>query len=313
MSRLGLGLAALGRPAYLNVAHGVDVGPDAATPERLQAHADRVLDAAWSLGIGYIDAARSYGLAEVFLAAWLDRTGQQVEIGSKWGYTYTGAWEIGPDVVHEVKDHSVAALRRQYAETRALLGDRLDLYQIHSATLESGVLEDGAVLEELARIGAEDGIRIGLSVSGPRQAATIRRALEIPVFSSVQATWNLLEPSAAPALADASSAGWRVIVKEALANGRLAGYADLAIEAALAEPWADIVLSGASTVAHLEQNVAAAARRAEITAAAPHRWDMGPHQAEEPAPTVGSVAPGGSISIEDPEVYWAYRATLPWT
>jgi hypothetical protein len=31
-------------------------------------------------------------------------------------------------------------------ESRAILGDQLDLYQIHSATLESGVLDDIAVL-----------------------------------------------------------------------------------------------------------------------------------------------------------------------
>ena len=291
MSRLGLGLAALGRPAYLTLAHGADVGQAAATPDQLEAHAHRVLDAAWSLGITYIDAARSYGRAEAFLASWLDRTGHhiedgQVEVASKWGYTYTGEWRVGPDVVHEVKDHSIGALRRQYAETRGLLGDRLAVYQIHSATLESGVLEDGQVLEELARIREEDGIIIGLSVSGPGQAATIRRALELPVFASVQATWNLLEPSAAPALAEASAAGWRVVVKEPLANGRLAGRADQAIAAALAQPWAGIVLSGAATVAQLEQNVLSAARPADITTTA---------------------------SAEDPDAYWAYRASLPWT
>jgi aryl-alcohol dehydrogenase-like predicted oxidoreductase len=288
VSRLGLGLAALGRPAYLNVAHAVDVGPAAATPAQLEAHAHRVLDAAWSLGIRYIDAARSYGQAEAFLASWLDRTGHQVEIGSKWGYTYTGDWQVGPDVVHEVKDHSARALRRQYSETRDLLGDRLDLYQIHSATLQSGVLDDREVLDELVRIRDEDAISIGLSVSGPGQAATIRRALEIPVFASVQATWNLLEPSAAPALADASSAGWRVIVKEPLANGRLAAQADLAIATALAQPWADIVLSGAATVAQLEQNVKAANNAATA-----------------PVDTIATA--------EDPEAYWAYRSTLPWT
>ena len=37
----------------------------------------------------------------------------------------------------------------------------------------------------------------------------------------MQATWNLLEPSAGPALAEARAAGMGVIIKEALANGRL--------------------------------------------------------------------------------------------
>lgn len=282
MAELGLGLAALGRPAYLTAGHGHDLGALADTPEALEAHAHRLLEAAYALGIRYVDAARSYGYAEAFLASWLSRSGHDdVIVGSKWGYTYTGEWRTGPGVVHEVKDHSLAALRRQYAESRALLGDHLDLYQIHSATFESGVLEDGGVLAELRRIRDEDGIAIGLTVSGPNQGAIIRRALELDVFESVQCTWNLLEPSAGPALADAAATGWRVIVKEAMANGRLAGdgaaAARAALAAALAQPWASTVLSGAATVAQLEDNVRAAAL------------------------------------AEPPDVYWARRAQLPWT
>ncbi|HZE06819.1 MAG TPA: aldo/keto reductase, partial [Solirubrobacteraceae bacterium] len=97
--------------------------------------------------------------------------------------------------VHEVKDLSVATLLRQEAESRALLGSSLQLYQIHSATIESGVLDDAAVLEELARLRSE-GLLIGLTVTGPGQAETIERALDIGGFDAVQATWNLLERSA---------------------------------------------------------------------------------------------------------------------
>lgn len=282
MAELGLGLAALGRPAYLDANHGHDLGAAAATPEQLEEHAHRVLDAAHRVGIRYVDVARSYGYAEAFVASWLAETGHHdVRVGSKWGYTYTGDWHVGPGVVHEVKDHSLAALRRQYAESRALLGDHLTLYQIHSATLESGVLDDGAVLGELRRIRDSDGIAVGLSVSGPRQGEIILRALQLDVFGSVQCTWNLLEPSAGPALAVAAEAGWRVIVKEAMANGRLAAdgpaAARVALAAALAQPWATIVLSGAATVAQLEANANASALA-------------------EPA-----------------AAYWAQRAQLPWT
>ena len=71
-----------------------------------------------------------------------------------------------------------------------------------------------------------DGVRIGLSLSGPRQGETLRRALTVVVdgvrlFDCVQATWNLLERSAGPALAEAHAAGLGVVIKEALANGRL--------------------------------------------------------------------------------------------
>jgi aryl-alcohol dehydrogenase-like predicted oxidoreductase len=114
--------------------------------------AHTVLDAAYAGGVRYFDAARSYGKAEAFLATWLARRGfgaGEVTVGSKRGYT--GGWRVGAPV-HEVKDLSVATLRRQFAESREQLGLPLRLYQIHSATLDSGALDDPAVLEDLARL-----------------------------------------------------------------------------------------------------------------------------------------------------------------
>ena len=174
VTEIGLGLAALGRPAYIDLGRGEDLGPDRSR-ETMERRAHEVLDAAAQAGIRYIDAARSYGDAEAFLASWLKlRTPTDITVGSKWGYTYTGGWRMDAEV-QEVKDHSLEALRRQLSESTALLGDRLDLYQIHSATLESGVLEDLAVLAELNLLRSR-GIAVGLSVSGPRQADTILRA-----------------------------------------------------------------------------------------------------------------------------------------
>ncbi|MET0834087.1 MAG: aldo/keto reductase, partial [Actinomycetota bacterium] len=292
-----------------------DLGADRGV-EELERRCHQVLDAAYDHGVRYLDAAPSYGRAEEFLASWLDARRldpDEVTVGSKWGYTYVGDWRMDAET-HEVKDHSLAALTRQLAETRALLGDHLDLYQVHSATLDSGVLEDPAVLAELARL-RDDGVVIGLSSSGPGQAATIRRALEVTAdgvgpFACVQATWNLLEPSAGPALAEASAAGWGVIVKEAVANGRLtphgqgpaaaalgrvaarhgAGVDAVALAAVLANPWTDVVLSGAVTPAQLEANLAAL--RVELT----------PEDLEELA-----------ILAEPPERYWQERAGLSWS
>jgi aryl-alcohol dehydrogenase-like predicted oxidoreductase len=266
VTRLGLGLAALGRPGYITLDRAQDLGSDRGVAA-MERRSHEVLSAAYDAGIRYFDAARSYGYAERFLASWLRERGlpaEAVTVGSKWGYTYVGDWQVDARV-HELKDHSLAALRRQIEESRALLGPYLDLYQIHSATLESGVLEDRAVLAELNALRAS-GLTIGLSVSGPRQAEVIRRALAVRVegvnpFQSVQATWNLLEPSAGPALAEAHDAGWGVIVKEALANGRLADRDQEAIAAALAKPWVDVVLSGAVTTGQLRSNVAALSMR----------------------------------------------------
>ena len=260
---IGLGLAAVGRPGYITLGREHDIGTDRSV-ETLERRSHEVLDAAYDAGIRYFDAARSYGFAERFLASWLRQHAlppDAVTVGSKWGYTYVGGWRVDARV-HEVKDHSLAALRRQIEESRAILGEYLDLYQIHSATLESGVLGDDAVLSELSALRA-GGLIIGLSVSGPRQAEVIRQALAVRVdginpFQSVQATWNLMEPSAGPALAEAHDAGWGVIIKEALANGRLASQDRIAIAAVLANPWVDVVLSGAVTAEQVRSNVLAA-------------------------------------------------------
>jgi len=286
LARLGLGLAALGRPGYVTLNHASDLG-GRYDPPILEARAHAVLDAAFDAGVRYIDAARSYGRAEDFVASWLQKRAiepGEIMVASKWGYTYTAGWSTSA-TQHEVKDHSLAAFKRQLAESVERLGRYLSLYQIHSVTAESTTLENDALIDAIARL-RERGIRPGLSVSGAGQDVAIRRSLEVRrdgerVFDSVQATWNLLERGAESALQDAHSAGMKVVVKESLANGRLThGNQDevvfpavarirelaegrgttvemLALGAALARPWADVVLTGAATVEQIQSNIAA--------------------------------------------------------
>src|SRR5260370_30685419 len=94
-------------------------------------------------------------------------------IGAKWGYTYDVPWQMDA-AVHEVKDLSIATLRRQIAESRGLLGDRRRLYQIHSATLESGVLDDQEGLTELSHLHSTSRT-LRLPVTGSRQSNMVRR------------------------------------------------------------------------------------------------------------------------------------------
>ena len=304
---MGLGLAALGRPGYINLGHAADLAGEADV-DGLRGRAHEVLDAALAAGVRYFDAARSYGRAEEFLGSWLSDRGLRrgaVSVGSKWGYTYTADWRVGAEV-NEVKDLTIDTLRRQEDETRAQLGDWLGLYQIHSATLDSGVLEDRAILNELARLRTQEGWFTGLTVTGPHQADTLSRALETGAFDCVQATWNLLEPSAGPALAAAHDAGLGVIVKEGVANGRLTDRGDapmlgevagglgvapdaLALACVLAQPWVDVVLSGASTVPMLASNLSAL----DVTVG-DETWDR-----------LSGLA-------EDPEAYWEQRSELAW-
>lgn len=243
-AHLGLGLAAVGRPGYINLHRDRDL-PEERTADALRARTHELLDAAYAQGVRYFDAARSYGRSEEFLGEWLTARPEvrDVVIGSKWGYTYTADWTVDAEA-HEVKDHSLATYERQRAETAELLGDRLDLYQIHSVTADSPALTDKELHARLAALAAE-GVSVGLSTSGPAQADAIRAALAVtvdgePLFRTVQATYNALETSAGPALADAHAAGLTVIVKEAMANGRLAGTEAPAVvrEIATEEGWA---------------------------------------------------------------------------
>ena len=315
ITRFGLGMAALGRPAYITVDHARDL-PAGRSVEAVEAHAHRMLDAAFDAGIRYFDAARSYGRAEQFLRAWIDRRRlplAEIVVGSKWGYRYTGDWQVDGRV-QEVKDHGAPMLKAQIAESTAILGPCLRLYQIHSASIETRVLENEEVLAELRRL-RDRGLFLGVSTTGPRQLDTIRRASEVrrgdgPLFSAIQATWNVLERSAEAGLREAHEAGLTVIVKEALANGRLTprgnegstgplrtvadrlgATADaVALAFVLRQPWADVVLLGAATPAQLDSNLAALGIR--LSAADVELLD----RLRVPA-----------------EQYWAQRARLPWT
>ena len=304
-ARVGLGLAALGRPGYLNLGHAEDLGADRSV-DALRAQTFEVLDAAYEAGVRYLDAARSYGRAEEFLGEWLSgRLRDDVVVGSKWGYVYTADWEVEADPP-EVKHHDADTFRRQLEQTHALLGDRLALYQVHSATPDSGVLENDAVLADLRDLRA-GGVAIGVTASGPSQPETIDRARELGIFDTVQATWNLHERAAGDALQRAHDAGMEVLVKEALANGRLTARAGnaildhaatragatpdaLALAAVLAQPFADVVLSGAASVATLHSNLAA------VRLSLPD-----------------DALPALDVLREDSERYWTIRGGLGWT
>ncbi|MGW1170033.1 aldo/keto reductase [Streptomyces sp. NPDC001153] len=307
---IGLGLAAVGRPGYINLDRDKDLGENRSA-DSLRTRTHELLDAAYAQGVRYFDVARSYGRSEEFLADWLNTRPDidDVVIGSKWGYTYTAGWSADAET-HEVKDHSLAAYERQRAETDAVLGDRLDLYQIHSVTPDSPALTDKDLHARLAEAAAQ-GLTIGFSTSGPAQADTIRAALQLtadgePLFRTVQSTYNVLETSAAAALAEAHDAGLTVIVKEGMANGRLAaphapemlrtvaeetglGCDAVALAWILRQPWAGVVLSGAATVAQLVSNLHAPAVDLDV----------------DQLTRLATLA-------EDPHAYWERRGQLPW-
>lgn len=305
-------MAALGRPGYINLGHNQNIGPDK-SKQALYLQAEKVLSFAYQSGIQYFDVARVYGASEEFLSTWIRKQNQfNGFVGSKWGYEYLADWKIDTDV-HERKDHSLSFLKKQWVETRLNLGKNIDLYQIHSVTSESNVLNDRDVLNELHNI-KNSGIQIGISTSGPDQEETIKKLLEInrveKIFSFIQCTINILEQSCQQTLIKASESGINIIAKEVFANGRLSAanknfhqkeisnLVNIAIDLNLSleelsliwayqQNYIKIVLTGAATVEQIQSNIEAIGK-SDLTL--PNLSDL-------------------SISKEN---YWQSRKSLKW-
>lgn len=310
-----IGTAVLGRPAYITTGAAAALPGDRSVDSMRQATFE-VLDAALAAGVDWVDTARSYGRAEEFVGDWWrqrtqddpDWTAGAPTVSSKWGYAYVGNWDRDA-AVHELKEHSAAQFRRQWALTSQTL-PRLALYQVHSLTTDSPLFDDAELLDALADL-RDSGVAIGFTTTGTGQGETIRKAMDVErgggrLFSAVQATWNLLETSVGEALARASAAELTVLVKESLANGRLltappralaalaaereAPLDALALAAVARQPWVDRVLLGAASVPQVHSNLRA--DEVELDDADLERLCAHP---------------------QDPADYWADRSRLAWT
>jgi hypothetical protein len=135
--RVGLGMAALGRPGYINLQRNAHLPPpDSRTVEGMRDRAYAVMDELFRLCrewnhegddvddgggrrrfVPWLDCARSYGMSEVFVGDYLRLNRippDDVYVSSKWGYTYVAGWnvELGEGEPHEVKDHSLEVSER---------------------------------------------------------------------------------------------------------------------------------------------------------------------------------------------------------
>ena len=221
-NKIGLGTAAIGRPKYINIRQ------EAAAPfelDRFRRQGIALLNAAYDQGILYFDTAPGYGLAEQLLLDWVhEKKDHSIELATKWGYSYVAAFN--PDaIVHEHKEHSLSRLNDQWAQSQGLL-PYLSTYQIHSATFESGVLRNRAVLHRLAELKAAHGLLMGITTTGVDQIEVLKGAMDIEMdqkqlFDVFQVTYNIFDQTLATVAGDLSGQGKRIVVKEAMANGRV--------------------------------------------------------------------------------------------
>lgn len=282
-TQIGLGTAAIGRPQYINIRQ--DKGQQQSL-EEFKHQGSNLLKAAYDLGIRYFDTAPGYGMAEQLITDWwLQDQPLNMNIATKWGYTYTANFDPNAQV-HEVKEHSLSKLNEQWEVSKDLL-PALQYYQIHSATFETQVINNEEVLNRLAELKQEHGLTIGLTTTGDNQVDVFKQAISIErngqrLFDLFQVTYNIFDQSFGPLLNSLNDPSIKIVVKEALANGRIfpsdnyphyaAAYASLSSLAEKYRVGIDAValrfcldslpvfkvLSGAARLEHLQSNLKAA-------------------------------------------------------
>lgn len=167
----------------------------------------RLLEIAVEAGVVLVDAAPSYGEAEVRLGRHL-RGVDGVLISTKVGYGVEGVpdW-TGPTVTAGID----AARRRLQVEV-------IDIVHLHSCPLD--VLQHGGVVEALVRAREAGALRVAAySGDGPALAW----ATQSGAFGSVQASLNLCDRANRETLRAFREAGGGVLAKRVLANAAWRG------------------------------------------------------------------------------------------
>ncbi|WP_172193793.1 aldo/keto reductase [Saccharibacillus qingshengii] len=224
----------------------------------------RVLKRAAEFGVNFIDTADSYGpaVAEPLIRKALHPYSDDMVIATKAGLTRSGPNDWRPVGRPEY-------LRQQAEMSLRLLGlERIDLFQLHRIDPKVPLADQ---LGELELLRKEGKIRhIGLSEVSVEQ---LREAREITDIVSVQNLYNLSNRKAEDVLEEAESGGIAFIPWFPLATGALAKDggpldeiskrlnakpAQIALAWLLRRSPAILPIPGTSSVAHLEDNMAAA-------------------------------------------------------
>ena len=187
IQNIGLGTAAIGRPQYINIKKGKTEKFDLL---KFKEHGNQVLESAYKQGIRYFDTAPGYGMAEQIMIEWLQtKNDKSINVATKWGYSYVANFDPKA-TIHEVKDHSLPQLIQQWEKSKKLF-PFLTTYQIHSATLDTGVLDNEELLNKLAELKDQYQLKIGITTSGYNQVEVLKKATEV----QEQAVSQLLQDS----------------------------------------------------------------------------------------------------------------------
>lgn len=248
-------------------------GPGIWGPPKNPDEARRVLRRAIELGVNFIDTADSYGpdVNEALIAGTLAPYPSGLVIATKGGLVRPGAdiWDRDARPQH-LRAACEASLQR-------LRVPRIDLYQLHAPD-PNVPFEDS--VGELAKLQREGKIRhIGLSNVRVRE---IERARKLVTVVSVQNRFNVLEHSSDDVLDYCTREKIAFLPWAPLGSGRYAGntatssalrklgdvarrhgatIGQVALAWLLARSPTMLVIPGTASVAHVEENIAAASVR----------------------------------------------------
>jgi pyridoxine 4-dehydrogenase len=239
-------------------------GPGIWGPPRDHDEAIRVLRRAVELGVNFIDTADSYGpyVSEELIREALHPYPEDLVIATKAGLVRTGPGQWHPLGRPEY-------LRQQVEMALRRLGlERVDLFQLHRIDPAVPLADQ---LGELVALQKEGKIRhLGLSEVS---VAELREARQLAEIATVQNLYNLTNRQSEEVLQYAEGEGIGFIPWFPIATGELArpggpldelATATGATPAQLALAWllrrspVMLPIPGTSSVAHLEENVAAA-------------------------------------------------------
>ncbi len=235
LSPIAFGAFKIGRNVNTRHARAYDL-PDETAATRLLS---RVLD----LGINVIDTAPAYGISE-------ERIGRAVAHRRDEYYIST---KVGEQFFHDGRssfDFTGPAIRQSIHQSlRRLRTDHLDFAFIHSDGNDEAIMNGTDCVATLQSLRDQGLIgRIGLSgktVDGAMQAMTWADALMV--------TYNAVDLSHEPVIAEAARRGTGIFVKKGLASGHLP--AAKAIEHVLKNPGVTTLVIGTLNEDHIDANV----------------------------------------------------------
>ena len=236
---IGFGAVKIGRAVGLKYPQPFEL-PDVKTVEKL-------LNGVLDLGVTYIDTAPAYGLSEERIGAAIAHRRDEFVLSTKVGERFVDG--------RSLFDFSAKAVTASVEESlRRLRTPTVDIIFIHSDGNDLAIQRDTdcvAALQALKQRGLTRAIGLsGKTVEGARAALHWTDVL--------MSEYHLHDRSHEAVMTEARARGIGVVVKKALASGRLP--AEDAVPFVLANPDVTSVVAGGLNLDHVRQNIALAQR-----------------------------------------------------